>query len=183
MRILSILGLAALGCYAIHATFHLLNGRPADLLWACHLGAALVGIGLLVRSGTTNGIGVLFLLMGTPLWIMDLASGGVFYPTSAFTHIGGLIIGLYGVRRLSFPSGTWWRAVAALIGLILICRFVTPREANINMAFAVYPGWEKVYPSHFVYLIVMMVFAAIYFFLCEFGLRRWVIRQFAEEVA
>src|SRR6185295_17432109 len=152
-------GVAALVCYAIHATFHLVHGRPEDLLWACHLGAAVVGVGLLSSSATINGIGLLFLCMGTPIWLMDLAGGGEFYPTSCFTHLGGLAIGLYGARRLGLPSGTWWKAVVALITLILICRLVTPERANVNVAFAIYAGLEKVFPSHLVYLVIMMVAA------------------------
>jgi len=175
------LGLAALGCYAIHAGFHIFNGRPEEVLWMCHLGAALVGVGLLSSSAATNGIGTLFLCVGTPLWVMYLAGGGEFYPTSCFPHLGGLAIGLYGVRRLGLPSGTWWKAVVALMTLILICRFVTPAQANVNVAFAVYSGLEKVFPSHPVYLATMMAFAAVYFLLFEYALRRWLAPEPASE--
>jgi len=168
------LGLAALGCYAIHAGFHVLSGRPEEALWMCHLGAALVGIGLLSSSTTTNGIGTLFLCIGTPLWVMYLAGGGEFYPTSCFPHLGGLAIGLYGVRRLGLPSGTWWKAVLALVVLILVSRLVTPPPANVNVAFAIYPGWEKYFPSHLVYLGAMIAQAALYFFAFEYALRRWL---------
>lgn len=169
------LGWAALGCYSIHAGFHILNGRPEEVLWMCHLGAALVGAGLLSSYATTNGIGTLFLCAGTPLWVMYLAGGGEFYPTSCFPHLGGLAIGLYGVFRLGLPSGTWWKAVAALVTLILVCRLVTPAHANVNVAFAIYPGWEKVFPSHPIYLAVMMAQSAGYFFICEYSLRRWLV--------
>ena len=174
------LGLAALACYAIHAGFHLYNRRPEEVLWMCHLGAALVGVGLLFSSATANGIGTLFLCIGTPLWVMYLAGGGELYPTSTFPHLGGLAIGLYGVRRLGLPSGTWWKAVAVLIALILVCRLGTPPHANVNVAFAVYPGWEKVFPSHPVYLAVMMAQSAGYFFLCEYALRRWLAPKRSE---
>jgi hypothetical protein len=176
LKTMKTLGLAALGCYAIHAGFHVLNGRPEEALWMCHLGAALVGVGLLCSSATTNGIGTVFLCIGTPLWLMYLAGGGAFYPTSTFPHLGGLAIGLYGVRRLGLPAGTWWKAVAALITLILMCRLVTPAHANINVAFAIYAGWEKVFPSHPIYLAVMMAQSAGYFFLCGYALRRWLVR-------
>jgi hypothetical protein len=169
------LGLAALGFYAIHAGFHILNGRPGEVLWMCHLGAALVGAGLLSSSAITNGIGTLFLCIGTPLWVMYLAGGGEFYPTSCFPHLGGLAIGLYGVRRLGLPSGAWWKSVVALVTLILVCRLVTPAQANVNVAFAIYPGWEKIFPSHPIYLAVMMVQSAGYFFVCEYALRRWLV--------
>lgn len=173
-------GFAALGCYAIHGAFHLLNGRPAELLWMCHLGAAIVGVGLLKSSPTLNGIGTLFLCVGTPLWVMYLAGGGEFYPTSCVPHIGGLAIGLYGVRRLGIRAGTWWQAVLSLIALILICRLVTPPAANINVAFAVYAGVEKIFPSHPIYLAAMMTLSAAYFLICEYVLRRWIVFRAAE---
>ena len=173
-RAMTTFGCLALGCYAVHAAFHLLHNHPEDLLWACHLGAAIVGIGLLISSSTLNGIGTLFLCLGTPLWLTELAGGGAFYPTSCFTHIGGLAIGLYSARRLGIPGGTWWKAIVALIALILICRLVTPPQSNINVAFAIYPGMEKYFSSHFSYLATMLSIAAGYFFIIEFVLRRWL---------
>ena len=167
-------GIAALGCYAVHAGFHLLHGRPEDLLWVCHFGAALVGVGLLASSATVNGIGTLFLCLGTPLWLMDLAGGGDFYPTSCFTHLGGLAIGLYGVWWLRIPSSTWWKTVGALVALILVCRLVTPPRANVNVAFAMYAGAEKIFPSHLVYIVTMIILAAGYFLVTQYVLRRWL---------
>ncbi len=171
---MDVLGVAALACYAAHGGFHLYHGRPEDLLWACHLGAALVGVGLLARSPAVNAVGVSFLALGTPLWLLDLAAGGEFFPTSLLTHVGGLLIGLYGVRRLGVPAGVWWKSAAALAGLILLSRLVTPERANVNVAFAVPPPWDKTFPSHAAYLAAMMAVAAAYFFALELAVRRWL---------
>jgi len=171
------LGAAALGCYAVHATFHLFHGSPADLLWMCHLGAAVVGVGLLCASNITVAVGTLFLSLGTPLWFIDLAGGGEFYPTSCFTHIGGLVMGLYAVRRFGLPAGSWWKATLALIFLMVVCRFVTPAQANVNLAFSMYPGWEKVFSSYPPYISTMIAIAAIYFLIVEFVLRKWFVRE------
>ena len=175
------LGWAALLCYAIHGGYHLLHGRPEDLLWACHLGAVLVGVGLLLSAPAVNGIGTLFLCLGLPLWLLDLAGGGVFHPTSCLTHVGGLAVGLYGVRRLGMPGGTWWRATAVLAALILVFLLATPARANVNVAFAVQPGWEGVFPSHPVYLAIMMSLAAGTFFVVAWVLRRWLVAGPARE--
>jgi hypothetical protein len=172
-----LLGVLALVCYAIHGGAHLLKNQPEDLLWACHIGAALVGVGLLAGSARLNGIGVLFLILGTPLWIMDLLAGGEFLPTSCFTHLGGLAIGLVGVRRLGMPRSAWWQASAALVALIFLCRLITPREANVNVAFDIQRGWEKYFPSHAVYLVTMIGQATVYFFIVGYVLRRWLTRQ------
>ena len=165
-------GTAALFCYAIHAGFHLLHGRPYDLLWACHIGAAIVGVGLLASSATVNGIGTLFLWLGTPLWLMEVAGGHEeFNPTSCFTHVGGLVLGLYGTYRLGMPKGVWWKAVAVLVGLIGLCRLTTPASANVNVAFAIPSGWEGQFASHGAYLITVIGLVAGYFLITQLVLR------------
>jgi hypothetical protein len=169
-----LLGLLALAGYAAHAGVHLARGEPQDLLWACHLGAAIVGVGLLAGSAAVNGVGTLLLCMGTPLWLMELAAGEEFLPTSCLTHVGGLAVGLWGVWRLGMPGGCWWRASATLVGLIALCRLVTPSHANVNVAFRIQPGWERYYSSHLVYLAVNIGLAAGYFWLLEVALGRWL---------
>jgi len=167
-----ILGVLALGCYAIHGGSHLLKHQPEDLLWACHIGAALVGVGLLIGSASVNGIGVLFLVLGTPLWIMDLLAGGEFLPTSCLTHLGGLAIGLYAVGQLGMPRSAWWQSTLALVALMILCRLVTPREANVNVAFAIQHGYEDYFSSHAIYLATMIALATAYFFIAGYALRR-----------
>jgi hypothetical protein len=164
----------ALGCYAVHAGVHLYRHEPEDLLWACHLGAALVGVGLLAASALLNGIGTLFLGLGTPLWVLDLLGGGEFLPSSCLTHLGGLAIGLYGIRRLGIPRATWWMTTAALGALIVTCRLVTPPRANVNVAFAIPSAWQGHFPSHRVYLVTMIGMSSGYFWVVGYALLRWL---------
>jgi hypothetical protein len=161
------LGLAALACYAVHAFVHLVRGEWYDLFWACHVAALFVGAGLLARSATLNGVGVLVGLMGLPLWLADLAAGGDFYPTSTLTHVMALGIGLYGTVRLGMPRGAWWRAALVLVGLIGLCRLVTPPGPNVNVAFSIQHGWESRFSSHASYLAWMVGSATVYFFVSE----------------
>jgi hypothetical protein len=176
-RTLRLLGAAALACYAIHGGFHLAQGRWYDLLWACHLGAVLVGIGLLARDAALNGVGVLLLSVGTPLWLMDLATGGEFFPTSILTHVVALVIGLYGAWRIGWPRGTWWKAAAGLAVFVGLCRLATPAEANVNVAFAVPRLAEAIFPSHTVYLACVIAAAAGYFWIVEQVLWRVLPRR------
>src|SRR4051812_34262526 len=150
------LGLLALTFFATHAGFHLWHGRPEDLLWSCHVGTATVGISLLCGSAGGNAVGVLFLLIGVPLWLLDVATGGELTPTSVPTHLGGLAIGLIGVYRLGLPQNSWWKGLLALVALLLFCRCATPESANVNVVFRVQPGWESRFPSHGWYLFVLV---------------------------
>jgi hypothetical protein len=148
----------ALAFYAIHAGHHLLRGHPEDLLWACHLGAVCVGVGLLARLPVVNAVGFVWLATGDALWLLDLASGGEFIPTSLFTH--GL----------------------AFLVLQQLCRFTTPPRANVNLAHAVWSGWEEVFPSTIGYQIALFVIGAAACFAVERISRRVLDRFTARSV-
>lgn len=174
-------GLVSLACYAAHGGYHLFHGRPEDLLWACHLGAVLIGTGLIVPSAVISGVGTMQLCLGTPLWILYLLGGGEFMPTSMLTHVVALVIGLFAVRQCGMPKGTAWKSVATLVFLIVVSRLVTPAEANVNVAFAVQSGWEDLFPSYRVYIAVMVGMAGVYFLVLEYVLRRWWVRSSPKE--
>ena len=171
---MKVLGAAAIFCYATHAGFHVLHGRPEDVLWACHLGAFIVGIGLLVPSPAVNAIGTFWLCYGTPLWLVDLATGGEFFPTSIFTHVIALGIGILGCIKLGVPKNVWWKAIIAAVALILISRLVTPAQANVNLAFSVPATSKNQITSHLGYLGIMIGIASLYFFVLEWAFRRWL---------
>lgn len=160
-------GALALAFYAIHAGHHLLRGHPEDLLWACHLGAVCVGVGLLARLPAVNAVGFLWLATGDVLWLVDLASGGEFIPTSLFTHGGGLALGALGLARFGMPRHTWWRATLAFLVLQQLCRSATPAQANVNLAHAVWSGWEEFFPSTLCYQIMLLAIGAAACFAVE----------------
>jgi hypothetical protein len=166
------LGGLALGCYAIHVGSHLYHGRPADSLWGCHVACLLVAVSAFTRRATPAAIGVLWLCFGNPLWLLDVATGGELLPTSLLTHVGGFALGLLLLKRLGFPPGSWWQATLAFLGLLGLTRLVTPRAANVNLAFAVASGWERTFPSYPLYLLLMVSAGTATFFTAELGLRK-----------
>jgi len=166
------LGLSALGCFAVYASYEIRVGHPENMLWACPLGSLAVAAGLLLRWPIANGIGFLWLVLGVPLWILDLLTGTGCPWVSIFPHVGGLALGLTGVRLLGSPRGTWWQAVASLYLLHVASRWVTPEEANINLTFRVWTGWEPYFPSHGIYILLIMACAGVLFAGVEFTLRK-----------
>ncbi|MEZ4448804.1 MAG: hypothetical protein R3B09_04925 [Nannocystaceae bacterium] len=169
------LGLVAFACVAAHGVAQGLDGRPHELLWTCHVAALIVAFGLTLGSARVNGVGVLLLLgLGVPLWLLDLATGGTLTPTSFASHVGGLTLGLVGVRALDLPRGTWRWSIATLAGIVALSRLVTPPAANVNLAFAIHPGWEPLFPSHGAYLRVLGLTAAASVWALELVLRRLV---------
>jgi hypothetical protein len=165
-------GTAAVVFYIAHAATWLLRSAPANLLWACHLGCLLVGIAVLAGRPALNAVGVLWLAMGNILWGINLAGGGEFICTSQLTHLGGLLIGLWYARRAGFPKGSWLKALAGIAALHVLSGFVTPARENINLAFSVFAGWEKIFPDFQVYRLFLLVAAAFLFCAVERVLRR-----------
>lgn len=166
-------GALACGFYAVHAGIHLARGHPEELLWACHLGALWVGIGLLLRQPALHAIGFLWLCVGTVLWGIGLAGGSEFVPTSLLTHVGGLFVGGLAVWTLGMPRHSWWRALLAFLVLQQTCRWLTPAAANLNLAHAVWPGWETLFPSYLGYQVILLCIAGASFALIESLTRRF----------
>ena len=75
------------------------DGETASALWACHLASLLVGAGILLRRAGFVAIGVLWLLVGIPMWFVYLSIGGPFRPASVLHALGRTGGGLPGSCR------------------------------------------------------------------------------------
>jgi hypothetical protein len=166
------LGLLALAFYAIHCGLHIRAGHAEDVLWACHVAALVIGVGLLAGWPTWVAVGVTWLAVGVPLWLLDVATGGEFNPTSVLTHVGGLAVGLVGLWQLAMPAQVWWKALLALAALQQLCRWVTPPDANVNVAFSVYPWMKAYFSSYLAYLAAMLLLFGLLFLGTELVLRK-----------
>ena len=148
------------------------DGRPENLLWACHAAALCVGIGLVVGRHTLVAAGVLLLTIGVPLWLINLAAGGVFYPTSILTHVGGLGLGLIGLRRAGYPPHAPQWALALVGGLLLATRLATPPAENVNLAFAPWHGAESLAGSWQLHMAAVLAAWAVALLLADALVRR-----------
>lgn len=166
------LGVLAIIFFAVHAGHHVARGKPENMVWMCHLAALSVGLGLLGGWSALIAIGVLWLAVGVPLWALDLVRGGEFFPTSILTHVGGLALGLIGLTRLGSPRGVWAAALSALILLVLVCRVATPEQADVNLAFTIWPADGPASPARVGMLLAALALLAVLFLGLERGLLR-----------
>ncbi len=166
-RRLRILGGLAVSFFALHAGFHAWHGRPYDILWNCTLSNALIGIGLFCRRSRPVAVGVTWLCMGTLTWLADVLCGGEFFATSTLTHFGGLTVGILGIRLLGWPPRTWIWATLGMLALQGLSRLFTPPHCNINLAFSVYAGWERYYPSYRLFWLAMFTEAVFIYYIAD----------------
>ena len=166
------LGLFGIACYLGHAVHQLLFDFPLNLIWYCHLGALISGLGLLVRSPAINGLGLCWLAVGTPTWLIGLLLGITrFLPTSPLTHLGGLAVAFWGARRLGMPAGVWWKAATAMVALYLVTSPFNPPGKHVNFTGGLALGVEDWFSSYPVFLLTMLAVCAGAFWLLERNLR------------
>lgn len=169
--------LAAL-VWTLHAIEVLARGRPVELLWMCNVAGLVLVLGCALARARIVGVALSWLALGTPLWIGDLAAGGELYPTSLFSHWGGIAIGVAAIRALGWDRRTWWSSSAALLTLVLLTRLVPAAEpGNLNLAFRVWPGWERAFASYPPYFAFLFVFDTAVFY----GVHR-VAMRFARQI-
>lgn len=167
-----IVGTVAAALWAAHAAEGIARGEAADLLWMCNVAGALLAAGWWLGSPRAIAVSASWLALGVPLWALDLATGGEIRATSVASHLGGLALATLGVARLGWPRRTSAAATAALAALVALTRALLPPAGNVNLAFAVWPGWEGLFPHHGVYLAAMASLAAACFAALEAAVTR-----------
>jgi hypothetical protein len=170
-------GMTAVGFYAAHVWQWARLRRPENILWACHVGCLLVGLGWLMHWPLANAVGLLWLLPGIFFWALYLAGGGAFYWSSFLIHVGGNLLGVWGAITLGFPLGAWWRAGLGYVALILISRRVSRVAENVNFSQQVWSGWETRFPSYRRYIAGLVIGAFGLFFAMEQILHQFLPAQ------
>jgi hypothetical protein len=174
-KTLRALGLLALMAFVVHALNHVRRGEAHDVLWVCNLSPLLLALGCFLKKPMLVAVPLLWLCFGTPMWILDMATGGELIWTSFLPHLGGIPIGILAIRRLGFPKRAWLYATLALVGVMLLSRLVTPPEANVNLAFSVWKGWERWFPRYELYFVVVLGGSALTFALAEKLFRKFAL--------
>lgn len=166
------LGGAALLGWVVLVVDKALHGLLPEAMWCCAMGQLLLGVGLVAAWPRLAVTGTAWLAFGVPLWVIGLASGEVMRWPSWFTHLVAPVIGVVAARGLGVPRGTWWRATLGLVALQAATRWLTPPRFNVNLAHAVYPGWERLFPTYAAYYLFMLACGAAACFAAEALLRR-----------
>ncbi|HVH42761.1 MAG TPA: hypothetical protein VM925_10470 [Labilithrix sp.] len=167
-------GGAALACWAIHGGTHDLHGRAHDLLWACNVAVPLLALGCFLGQRLACAIALSWLAFGTPIWLVDLATGKGMIPTSVLVHLVAPVIAVFAVMRLGWPPRGWVSATLASVVLLLVTRLVGSEATNVNLAFRVHDGWERHFDSYPAFVGLLFAASAAVFFAIDALVSRFV---------
>jgi len=136
------------------------------ILWMCHISNLMLAIALFSAWPFLAQISVPWLLFGLPLWILDITQVGIVGGLTSFgTHVGGLIIGLIALSKMTYNKKVWIYAFVWYLAVQQICRMITSPELNVNIAHNVYRGWETIFSIYWQYWLVTTISAAIFMWL------------------
>ena len=162
-----VLGLLGVAFFVSHATALALRQEASHALWSCHLANLVLAAGLALRRADLCSVSFLWLLIGLPMWAMDVTLGADVIPTTTLTHVGGFVLAVLGIRAYGFSRGAWWKAAAGMVALWGVARLLAPRSANVNFSGGAWYGWETDYVPYAVYVLGLLAAVSGIFRLAE----------------
>ena len=168
------LGLLPAVFFAITAVHNVRAGTPHMLFWICNVSNVLMAVSLAARWPRGVWISTLWVITGTPLWILDASLTHAFSVHSFFTHVVAGVIGVLVLRKMPAPRGVWWQAVLFAIGCQVLARAFTPAEYNVNVAFGSYHSMARILPGFALGWLFNLAIFIVVMFALELVLRRIV---------
>ncbi len=147
-------------------------GRPADSLWICHVAVLILGTGMLTLNAHLIRVGALFTVFGIPWWVIGLLTVEEGSLASTCSHLGNAVTGILALRSVRAVPGTWAHSVGIFLFLQLVCRWVTPPEMNVNLAFQIHPATPVRLGSFFAYWVGLVIVGAAALWITELLLRK-----------
>jgi hypothetical protein len=171
---LRVLGGLAAVAFLVHGGNHVRRGSPHDLLWMCNVAPLLLAAGCFLAKPDLAAIAALWLAFGTPMWLLDIATGSGLILTTFLPHVLCPVVAVLAVREMGLARRAWLKATGALLALGGLTRVLTPPEANVNLSHRVWAGWEAMFPRYDRYFVLVAAAAALTFFVLDRALAAWL---------
>jgi hypothetical protein len=153
-------------------------GLLPEMLWACHVATAILGMGVLLQKKELVLFGFSFHL-GAGMWgyLFDLVAMHTTTWTSVLVHMLPLAVGFAEVRRSGLPRWAPWVSFGYLISMMVVAYYFTPSVLNINLAHRAWAPVERFSSALWATWVVNIGFALFLILSSDWLVRRWLGRQ------
>lgn len=131
---LRLIGIFPLAFFIAHLLYHYNQGAISNILWMCNISTFTLSLGLFLNKPTIIKVSALWLMLGFPLWIIDLLQFGQTPVTTFLIHIGGSSIALYTLKYVRFSQNIWIYSFIWYLFVQQFCRMYSPFSLNVNLA-------------------------------------------------
>jgi len=169
---LRLLGILPLIFFSAQATHYLQIHQLGHMLWMCNIGNLLLAMGLFSNSKPLIRVASIWMIPGLFIWLLYVVlAWGIFF-SSTLAHVGGLVVGIYAVRRVGMDRLSWVYASIWFLLIQLTSRLFTPADLNVNLAHHIQPGWEQRFDAYWQFWLTLVSLTAFALWLLAVILRR-----------
>ena len=165
-------GLTLLIVVFAHFYHNYLLGTPGNILWVCHISNLLLSAGLITNQAFPVRVSVPWIILGIPLWVMDMWLSETWMITSLSTHLLGLLIALMAIYHYRARGTVWIYSWLYFLFFQLLAKLLTSPELNVNVSHSIYGGMEHFIEDYRIYWMIIALFAALCLWLVNYILSR-----------
>lgn len=131
------------------------------MLWMCNIGNLVLALGLFLEKPLLVRVAAIWTIPGLFVWFFYVVLAWGIFLTSTLAHIGGLAVSGIALRTYRMDRGSWLYAFGWSLLMQLISRVVTTADLNVNLTHAVQPGWERTFPSFWMFWLTLTLTSAV----------------------
>ena len=131
------------------------------MLWMCNIGNLVLALGLFFEKPLLVRVAAIWTIPGLFIWFFYVVlAWGVFF-TSTLAHVGGITVAAIALKTYRMDRNSWRYAFGWSLLVQLVSRFVTAPELNVNLAHTVQPGFERTFPSYWMFWLALTIATAV----------------------
>ena len=155
-----LLGLLPLLFFLAQGVHYYRIQQLGHMLWMCNIGNLLLAFGLFLEKPLLVRVAAIWTIPGLIIWFLYVVlAWGVFF-TSTLAHVGGLAVAAVALKAYGMDRRSWVYAFGWELLVQLVSRFATAPDLNVNLAHAVQPGWERTFPSYWMFWLTLTIVTA-----------------------
>jgi hypothetical protein len=156
-----LLGLLPLTFFVAQTIHYGRFGGLGNLVWMCNVGNLLLAIGLFLNHRELIRAAAIWTIPGLGVWIRYVLLASGFYFSTTLAHVGGIIVGLWVLRRVRMDRTAWIYGFTWYLFMQLVSRLVTSPDLNVNVAHRIPPGWESAFSTYWKFWLVLTIVVAV----------------------
>jgi hypothetical protein len=154
------MGFLPLIFFFAQATHYWKINELGHMLWMCNIGNLVLAIGMFANNALLIRMAVIWMFPGLVVWLIYVALAWGMFLSSTLAHVGGLIVGIFAIRRVGMDRSGWRYALGWYLLVQLLSRVVTPANLNVNVAHHVDAAWQQTFNAYWKFWLVLTLLTA-----------------------
>ncbi len=156
-----LLGILPLLFFLFQAVHYYRIDELGHVLWMCNIGNLVLAIGFFFCNPMLIRVAFLWMIPGLIVWIVYVVLAWGIFLSSTLAHVGGVVVGLIGLRRVGMDRHTWFYALLWYFVMQIVSRLATPAKLNVNVAHAIEDGWRQNFDRYWKFWLVLTLVVAV----------------------